>query len=49
MLKMILADQAAEDAEEEREEERTGRVKSGARRFGSSKATRDAEAAAAGK
>lgn len=47
MLKMILAEQAAEDADEEREEERTGRVKSGARRsFGSSKATRDAEAAA---
>lgn len=50
MLKMILAEQDVEDAEEEREEERTGRVKSGARRsFGSGKATRDAEKTAAEK
>jgi hypothetical protein len=47
MLKMILAEQAAEDAEDEREEARTGRpVTLRARAFGSGKATREAEQAA---
>jgi hypothetical protein len=46
MLKMILTEQAAEDAEDEREEERTGRKPSGARSFGSGRNTRRAEEAA---
>lgn len=51
MLQMILAEQAAEDAEDEREEARTGRKPSGAREgrgrsFGRGQNTRDAEQAA---
>jgi hypothetical protein len=46
MLRMILTEQAAEDADDEREEARTGRKPSGARSFGGGRNTRAAEAAA---